>query len=56
MTETVQAASTARDFDFWMGWWDVRNLRLRERLAGSTEWEESASTSTMELIRAGDAS
>jgi hypothetical protein len=28
------------DFDFWLGEWATRNRRLRERLAGSDEWEE----------------
>ncbi len=41
MAETAQPATDgARDFDFWMGSWTVRNRRLRERLRGSTEWEE----------------
>jgi hypothetical protein len=30
----------ARDFDFWIGRWNVHNRRLRARLAGSDEWEE----------------
>jgi len=30
----------ARDFDFWMGHWKIRNRRLVARLAGSTEWAE----------------
>jgi hypothetical protein len=30
----------ARDFDFWMGSWNVRNRYLRERLKGSEEWIE----------------
>jgi hypothetical protein len=29
----------ARDFDFWIGRWNIRNERLKERLRGSTEWE-----------------
>jgi hypothetical protein len=40
MSETRQTRSTARDFDFWMGRWSVRNRWLRTRLAGSTDWEE----------------
>jgi len=32
--------SDLSDFDFWLGEWAIRNRRLRERLAGSDEWEE----------------
>jgi hypothetical protein len=41
----MKGTSTAHDFDFWMGRWDVRGTRLRERLAGSDEWEEITATS-----------
>jgi hypothetical protein len=45
---TEGAAMTKRDgvhdFDFWMGSWKVHNRRLRERLKGSTEWEEFEAT------------
>ena len=34
----------ARDFDFLMGRWTVRNRRLRERLKGCTEWDEFEAT------------
>jgi hypothetical protein len=44
MADTAQALGTARDFDFWMGSWNVRNRLLRARLQGSNEWEEFAST------------
>ena len=44
MTETAEATGTARDFDFWMGSWNVRNRLLRARLQGSDEWDEFAST------------
>ena len=37
MTETAQLESTARDFDFWHGTWNVSNRRLKRRLAGSDE-------------------
>src|ERR687896_1639583 len=45
MSNAVRAEATARDFDFWMGRWNVHNRRLRERLAGSDEWDEFESTS-----------
>lgn len=35
----------ARDFDFWMGSWKVHNRYLRERLQGSSEWDEFEATS-----------
>ena len=35
----------ARDFDFWMGNWKVHNRYLRERLQGSSEWDEFEATS-----------
>jgi len=50
--ETGQAAEPvdpafaphARDWDWLIGNWSVRHRRLRERLAGSTEWDEFAGT------------
>jgi hypothetical protein len=44
MSETLQVSSSARDFDFWMGRWDVRNRMLRRRLAGSEDWVEFDAT------------
>jgi len=45
----MQQARTERDgradFDFLMGRWNVQHRRLRERLKGSTAWEEFAGTS-----------
>jgi len=32
------------DFDFWFGSWKVRNRRLKEALAGSSEWIEFDAT------------
>ena len=37
--------SSAADFDYLPGEWNVHNRRLRERLAGSDEWEEFEATS-----------
>jgi hypothetical protein len=36
--------ASARDFDFWMGSWNVHNRWLKERLAGSDDWEEFPAT------------
>jgi hypothetical protein len=41
---TAVREGTAHDFDFWMGSWNVRNRRLRRRLAGSDEWDEFEAT------------
>lgn len=35
------------DWDWLIGSWNVRHHRLKERLAGSTEWAEFDGTSTM---------
>jgi hypothetical protein len=35
---------TAHDFDFFHGSWAVHHTRLKERLAGCTQWEEFAGT------------
>jgi hypothetical protein len=40
MSSTVQAQSTAQDFDFWMGTWKGSNRKLKRRLAGCEDWEE----------------
>ncbi|MGH3023744.1 MAG: hypothetical protein ACRDNI_08830 [Gaiellaceae bacterium] len=53
MTQAVQTESTARDFDFWIGSWNVHNRWLRERLAGSDEWEEFEATSVARLLLDG---
>ena len=37
--------SKATDFDFLQGKWNIHNRRLRERLAGSDEWDEFEATS-----------
>jgi hypothetical protein len=44
MSDTLQRESSATDFDFWMGSWDVRNRWLKRRLAGSEDWEEFDAT------------
>jgi hypothetical protein len=44
MSLTASNESSVRDFDFWMGTWQGRNRRLRERLAGCEEWDEFEGT------------
>ncbi len=43
----------ARDFDFLQGLWTIRHRRLRERLAGSTEWIEFETPFVMHAILGG---
>jgi hypothetical protein len=45
--------STLNDFDFFVGRWTVRHRRLRERLAGSTQWQEFGGTSVMQKLMDG---
>lgn len=42
-----------RDFDFFHGRWQLRNLRLRQRLTGSEDWERFDSTQDCEPILGG---
>jgi hypothetical protein len=49
----MPAGDGARDFDFWMGSWKVHNRRLRERLRGSTTWDEFEATATARLLLGG---
>ncbi|WP_394836614.1 hypothetical protein LVJ94_06865 [Pendulispora rubella] len=41
------------DFDFFMGQWHVRNRRLRERLKGSTQWDEFDATNVCRPLLGG---
>jgi len=43
----------ARDFDFLMGSWNVHNRRLRERLKGSTTWDEFEATNVARPLLGG---
>jgi hypothetical protein len=44
---------SSHDFDFWMGSWKVRNRRLRERLVGSTKWDEFEATAVARPLLGG---
>jgi hypothetical protein len=45
--------SSPDDFDFLIGNWDVSHRRLKERLAGCTEWVEFPGTSETRKILGG---
>ncbi|HXA47142.1 MAG TPA: hypothetical protein VNW52_05900 [Burkholderiaceae bacterium] len=45
--------SGAHGFDFFFGLWQVRNRRLKERMAGCSEWEEFDATSDCHPILGG---
>ncbi len=54
MTEPNERAQGGRaDFDFLIGRWNVHHRRLRERLKGSTSWEEFEGTSVDRKILGG---
>ena len=53
VTAAVKERATSRDFDFWMGKWNVRNRRLAQRLAGSDEWDEFESKVAARPLPAG---
>ena len=43
--DAIEAGPAVHDFDFYMGSWRIHHRRLRERLAGSDEWDEFEGTS-----------
>ena len=45
--------SAVHDFDFYFGKWRIHHRRLKDRLAGSTEWQEFEGTSTAWPILGG---
>ena len=47
------AASAPHDFDAFLGQWQVRHRRLKQRLAGSNDWEEYDGTSHWQSILGG---
>ena len=53
MTTRSSVADGRSDFDFFFGSWTVQNRRLKERLAGSDEWEEFGATSIVRPVLGG---
>jgi hypothetical protein len=45
--------SSANDFDFFHGRWAVRHRRLKDRLAGCTEWEVFGGSSSVQPLLGG---
>lgn len=43
----------AHDFDFFLGTWNVRHRRLKQRLANSNEWEEFDGTTKCQSLLGG---
>lgn len=46
-------AGAERDFDFFLGRWDVRHRRLKQRLAGNDDWEEFDGTTHCQSLLGG---
>jgi hypothetical protein len=49
----TQNSPTPTDFDFLIGNWDVSHCRLKERLAGCTEWVKFTGTSETRKVLGG---
>ncbi|QND51503.1 hypothetical protein HB779_06015 [Phyllobacterium sp. 628] len=45
-----QTRGSAADFDFLTGDWTIRNLRLKQRFAGCTDWDEFPATSSVRKL------
>jgi hypothetical protein len=53
MRADVRERATSHDFDFLLGRWTVRNRRLVERLADSSEWDEFDAKTAARPLPAG---
>jgi hypothetical protein len=53
MNDKLPGVSGVHDFDFFMGRWNVRNRRLRERLNGCKEWIEFEATAVARPLASG---
>jgi hypothetical protein len=52
-TPAAEPGSAVHDFDFVMGKWRVHHRRLKERLAGSDEWQEFEGSSEARPLLGG---
>ncbi len=55
LAEQVEVRDGRNDFDFLIGKWDSVQRRLRERLKGSTSWEEFHATLEVRKVLGGTA-
>ena len=53
MDGAINTLGSAADFDFFVGDWNIRNLRLKARFQGSDDWEEFHATSSVRKILEG---
>jgi hypothetical protein len=47
------APGASRDFDFFLGSWDVHHRRLKTRLAGASDWEEFGGVTLCQSLMGG---
>jgi hypothetical protein len=50
---SATAPASHHDFDFFLGHWQVAHRRLKQRLAGSNDWEEFEGTSHCQSLLGG---
>lgn len=48
--DKIETLGSAADFDFLIGEWNIRNVRLKERFKGSDEWDIFPATSSVYKI------
>ncbi len=52
-TPSAASTSSAHDFDFLVGFWEVSNRRLKVRNVGSTDWDEFPGRQVMRTVLGG---
>lgn len=53
--ENARRAGAERDFDFFLGSWDVKHRRLKKRLADNNDWEEFDGSTRCQSLLGGAA-